>query len=180
MKKILWFVSSLTIIAGICAATLAYINDKTKTPIAEMKVKQAAAAAKAVMPEGVVKVEETKLGDESAYIGKDASGKTIALAFRGSDPGGYGGDIELMVGFTPDGKVVTYKALQSTETPGLGTKLASPEFYGQFTGKDALKPLSVTKDGGEIEAITSATITSRAVCRAVAAAAAKIAKLGVK
>lgn len=180
MKKILWLVSSLTIIAGVCAATLAYVNEITKTPIAEMKVKQAAAAAKAVMPEGVVKVEETKMGDESAYIGKDASGKTVGLAFKGLDSGGYGGDIELMVGFTPDGKIVTYKALQSTETPGLGTKLSEPGFYSQFTGKDATKPLGVKQDGGEIEAITSATITSRSVCRAVAAAAAKIAKLGAK
>jgi electron transport complex protein RnfG len=74
--------------------------------------------------------------------------------------------------------VVCYKALQSSETPGLGTKLSTPEFSGQFCGKDVSRGLSVKKDGGEIEAITSATITSRAVCKAVCAAAVKLAAAG--
>ena len=56
--------------------------------------------------------------------------------------------------------------LQASETPGLGMKLKTPEFAGQFAGKDATS-LKVKKDGGDIEAITAATITSRAVCRAI-------------
>jgi electron transport complex protein RnfG len=72
-----------------------------------------------------------------------------------------------MVGFTPDYKISTYKKLLATETPGLGTNLSSPAFMKQFVGMDASTPLSVKKDGGKIEAITSATITSRAVCGAI-------------
>jgi electron transport complex protein RnfG len=93
---------------------------------------------------------------------------------KGSDPGGYGGDVVLMVGFMSDKTtVVCYKTLAAAETPGLGMKLNTPEFAGQFAGKDG-SSLSVKKDGGEIDAITSATITSRAVCGAIAAAAQKL------
>ena len=72
-----------------------------------------------------------------------------------------------MVGFKKDKKtVISYKVLQASETPGLGMKLKTPEFAGQFAGKDATS-LKVKKDGGDIEAITAATITSRVVCRAI-------------
>lgn len=168
MKKILGLVVSLTLIAGICAAVLAFINIKTKGPIAEMLVKKANDAALAVMPEGVKEVNKTKKGDVEIFEGKDASGEVIGYATKGKDAGGYGGDIVLMVGFKADKKtVVSYKALVATETPGLGTKLSTPEFYSQFEGKSAANPFKVKKDGGEIEAITSATITSRAVCAAI-------------
>ena len=77
-------------------------------------------------------------------------------------------------GFKPDKKtVVCYRTLAASETPGLGMKLKTPEFAGQFAGKDG-RSLKVKKDGGEIEAITSATITSRAVCRAIADAQSKL------
>ena len=86
---------------------------------------------------------------------------------EGRSSEGYGGDIVLMVGFKKDKKtVISYKVLQATETPGLGMKLKTP-------GKDG-SSLKVKKDGGEIEAITSATITSRAVCKAIADAQKKL------
>ena len=101
--------------------------------------------------------------------------KVLGYAAKGSDAGGYGGDIVMMVGFKADKKtVVCYKVLAASETPGLGSNLTTPEFSGQFAGKDG-SSLSVKKDGGEIEAITSATITSRAVCRAIADAQKKLA-----
>lgn len=171
MKKIAGLATSLTAIAGVCAAVLAYVNTITKGPIAEMQVKKANMAAQAVMPEGVKTVEER----DGLYVGKDAAGKILGYAVRGSDAGGYGGDIVLMVGFRPDCKtVVCYKALQANETPGLGTKLSSPEFAGQFVGKMVNSSLKVQADGGVIAAITSATITSRAVCRAVADAQSRL------
>lgn len=174
MKKILWLVGSLTIIAGICAAVLAYVDSITKEPIRAMGEKQSLAAAKAVMPEGVEAVE--KQSDE-LFVGKDATGKVIGYAVLGKDAKGYGGDIELMVGFRADRKtVVCYRKLKASETPGLGSKLTTPEFAGQFIGKDASKALKVKKDdpASAIEAITSATITSRAVCRAINDAQGKI------
>ncbi len=170
MKKILGLVASLTVISGVCAAVLAYVDSITRVPIAEMKVKEEQAAVKAVLPAVAEQVEAT--GD--FFVGKDAAGKIVGYAAKGQDAKGYGGDIVLMVGFKADKRTVEcYKTLVATETPGLGMKLNTPEFAGQFAGKDG-SALKVKKDGGEIEAITSATITSRAVCSAIADARRKL------
>lgn len=170
MKKILSLVVSLTAISAVCAGVLAYIDSITKEPIKATAAANEQKAVKAVMPAGVASVEAS--GD--FFVGKSADGKIAGYAAKGTDAGGYGGDIVLMVGFLPDGKTVeAYKALVASETPGLGSKLSTPEFAGQFKGRNGLS-LSVKKDGGEIEAITSATITSRAVCRAIADAQKKI------
>ena len=167
MKKILGLVASLTVIAGVCAAVLAFVNTLTAEPIKNIQIKKTQDAAKAVMPASVASVEQ----QGEIFVGKDASGNIVGYAAKGRDPGGYGGDVVLMVGFEADKTtVVCYKTLLALETPGLGMKLNTPEFADQFAGKNGTA-LSVKKDGGDIEAITSATITSRAVCRAIAAAA---------
>jgi len=175
MKKIVSLVVSLTVIAGVCAAVLAYVNDLTKDPIAEMLVKKTVEAAKAVLPDGTASVDTAQFADgEEYFVGKDSGGAVLGYAVKGSDPGGYGGDVVLMVGFRADRKtVVCYRTLAASETPGLGMKLNTPEFSGQFAGKDGTA-LRVKKDGGDVDAITSATITSRAVCGAIAKAAAKL------
>ena len=150
MKKILGLLASLTLISGACAAVLAYVNSITKDPIAATAEKAREAAKLAV------------LCGEEGYTAEGRSGE------------GYGGDIVLMVGFRKDKKtVISYKVLQASETPGLGMKLKTPEFAGQFSGRDG-SSLKVRKDGGDIEAITSATITSRAVCKAIADAQSKL------
>ena len=150
MKKILGLVVSLTIISGACAAVLAYVNSITAEPIKATAEKAKEAAKLAV------------LCGEEGYTAEGRSNE------------GYGGDIVLMVGFKKDKKtVISYKVLQASETPGLGMKLKTPEFSGQFSGKDG-SALKVKKDGGDIEAITSATITSRAVCKAIADAQSKL------
>jgi len=170
MKKILSLVLSLTIISGVCAAVLAYVDSITKTPIAEMKVREEQNAVRAVMPSGVTTIEKA----DGFFIGKGADGKTLGYSCTGRDPGGYGGDIVLMVGFEKDKKtLVCYKTLVATETPGLGMKLNASEFADQFRGKDATT-LKLKKKGGEIEAITSATITSKAILKAIADAQKKI------
>ena len=150
MKKMFSLLASLTLISGVCAAVLAYVNSITAAPIAATAEKAREAAKAAV------------LCGEDGYTAEGRSGE------------GYGGDIVLMVGFKKDKKtVISYKVLQASETPGLGMKLKTPEFTGQFAGKDG-SSLKVKKDGGEIEAITSATITSRAVCKAIADAQSKL------
>lgn len=150
MKKMLGLLVSLTAISGACAAVLAYVNSITAEPIAATAEKAREAAKAAV------------LCGEEGYTAEGRSGE------------GYGGDIVLMVGFKKDKKtVISYKVLQASETPGLGMKLKTPEFAGQFSGKDG-SALKVKKDGGDIEAITSATITSRAVCKAIADAQSKL------
>ena len=150
MKKMLGLLVSLTAISGACAAVLAYVNSITAEPIAATAEKAREAAKAAV------------LCGEEGYTAEGRSGE------------GYGGDIVLMVGFKKDKKtVISYKVLQASETPGLGMKLKTPEFSGQFSGKDG-SALKVKKYGGDIEAITSATITSRAVCKAIADAQSKL------
>ena len=136
MKKTIGLVVSLTIISGVCAGVLAYVDSITKEPIKQTAEKNREAAKKAV------------LCGEEGYTAE------------GTCKDGYGGDITLMVGFKTDKKtVISYKVLAAAETPGLGMKLKTPEFADQFKGKDG-SSLKVKKDGGEIEAITSATITS--------------------
>ena len=150
MKKILSLVLSLTVISGVCAAVLAYVDSITKDPIKATAEKNREAAKAAVL-----------CGQEG-------------YTAEGTCKDGYGGDITLMVGFRKDKRtVISYKVLAASETPGLGMKLKTPEFASQFAGKDG-RSLKVKKDGGEIEAITSATITSRAVCKAIADAQSKL------
>jgi len=150
MKKILGLVISLTVISGVCAAVLAFVNSITAEPIKQTAAKNEAAAREAV------------LCGEKGY------------SQVGVSHNGYGGDIVLMVGFKEDKKtVISYKVLQAAETPGLGMKLSTPEFSGQFRGKDATN-LKLKKKGGDIEAITSATITSKAVIGAIADAQKKL------
>ena len=150
MKKFVSLVASLTLVSAVCAAVLAYVNEVTKGPIAETAERMREAAKAAVL-----------CGEEG-------------YAVEGRCADGYGGDIVLMVGFRKDKKtVISYKVLQASETPGLGMKFTTPEFSSQFKGRDG-SALKVKKDGGEIEAIASATITSRAVCRAIADAQKKL------
>ena len=171
MKKILGLVLSLTVISAVCAGVLAYVNALTAEPIKATAAANEQKAVKAVMPPGVATVDAA---NDGVFVGKDAAGAVVGYAAKGADAGGYGGDVVLMVGFQADKKtVVCYKTLAAAETPGLGMKLNTPEFASQFAGRDGAS-LKVKKDGGEIEAITSATITSRAVCRAIADAQKKL------
>ena len=178
MKKILQLVAALTVISAICAAVLALVNSKTKDLIASLTAEKTANAAKAVLPADV-KATETRPDPGNAdlkvtvgYVDK-AKTKVIGYAAPGMSSKGYGGEIRLMVGLTAERKVISYQTLAANETPGLGAKLGDAEFSKQFGGKDG-PSLKVKKDGGEIDAITGATITSRAVCEAIADACARI------
>lgn len=92
-------------------------------------------------------------------------GKVIAYIVP-AESKGYAGPVKLLVAVGPDNKVIRYTIIESKETPGLGDKAAQPKFADQFPGKTGAE-LKVNKDGGTIEAISGATITSRAVTQAV-------------
>ena len=180
MKKIQQLILSLTLISAVCAAVLAIVNNATKERIASLGKLKAEKAARDVMPgvEVVVPFEDPQApGDESlkAFIGYADNDKTkiIAFAVPGISTKGYGGDIRLMVGLKPDRTVIAYQKLAAGETPGLGSNLTMPAFIARFKDQPAAT-VAVTKDGGKIEALTSATITSRAVCDAVKDACARI------
>ena len=178
MKKILQLILSLTLISAVCAAVLAVVNNATKERIANLASLKANNAARAVLPASVKAIEPVKdPADASltAFIGyaDDAKTQVAGYAVPGLTAKGYGGNIRLMVGLNPDRTVISYQVLAAAETPGLGSNLSTPAFIARFKDQPAAS-VKVTKDGGKIEALTSATITSRAVCDAVADAARRI------
>ena len=178
MKKTQQLVLSLTLISAVCAAVFAIVNAATKERIANLGKIKAEEAARAVLPAGVKVIDTRKIageaqdGEVTMFVGyaDDAKTQIAGYAVPGLSKKGYGGDIRLMVGLNPDRTVISYKVLTAAETPGLGSNLTSPAFIARFKDQPA-DTLAVTKDGGKIEAITSATITSRAVCDAIADAA---------
>jgi electron transport complex protein RnfG len=106
------------------------------------------------------------------------NGRIIAYVVP-AESKGYGGTIKLLVAVGPDNKVIKYTILESKETPGLGDKAAKAPFYEQFTGKTS-EHLKVTKDAGnkeDIQAISGATITSKAVTLAVKTAVDEVSEL---
>lgn len=157
----------IMLVAGLClGATYAV----TKDPIAAQQLAQAEAARKAVLPDAA-SFEEVQLTDPGSitacYRGIDASGSPCGYAFS-VDAKGFGGTVGLTVGVA-DGTITGVRVGSHAETPGLGAKAADEAFYGQFTGKSG--QLNVTKTGAtsdqDINAITAATITSKAVTGAV-------------
>lgn len=160
----------LTLIAVCAGAALAYVNHLTEGPIKEIAEANEAAAIKAVLCSDDVIITDTLV------IGEGTESSTVYLTDRGaavktSDPGNksFGGGLSIMVGLDCDCHVMGYSILTSNETPGLGAK--ADEWFqkdgkGSIIGKIAGK-LTVNKDGGDIDAITASTITSRAFLAAV-------------
>ena len=178
MKKILQLILSLTLISAVCAAVLAIVNNATKERIANLATLKANNAARAVLPasvKAIAPVKDPADASLTAFIGyaDDAKTQIAGYAVPGLTAKGYGGNIRLMVGLNPDRTVISYQVLAAAETPGLGSNLSTPAFIARFKDQPAAS-VKVTKDGGKIEALTSATITSRAVCDAVADAARRI------
>jgi len=166
------------LIAALASGGLALLNTQTAPVIAENKAREQALARTEVMRSlGVTDFEEVVADDGTIYWrALDESGQLagyVAMAYGK----GYSSTLETVAGFDTDLKVAGLKIIFQQETPGLGTKSVevkkgdtSPWFLQQFVGKDALT-LAVTKDRGEIDAITGATITSRAVTNSVKDAA---------
>jgi electron transport complex protein RnfG len=156
----------LTLIAVISAFALGYVYTITKEPIEKGKIAKKNLAVKTVLPPFKTK-EEKKFGDSTIYVAKDDAGNYVGAAIE-TKALGFNDDVKLMVGFDKDDKIVKISVVDQKETPGLGTKMDESKFKDQFNGKDLSKFKStVTKDGGDVEAITAATISSRAFSKAV-------------
>ena len=183
MKKLesslLNMVLVLTGVAVIMGGILAFVNHLTEGPIADQKAKALADGIKTVMcvdelqvaGTDTVKQTDTK-GKELVYViyqVKDAQNNDLGAAVE-STTGGFGGDLKVLVGFDPEGNILGYTLLEHSETPGLGAK-ADKWFQkgekGDIIGKSPAEPLTVSKDGGQVDAITASTITSRAFLLAV-------------
>ncbi len=169
----------LTGVAVVMGGILALVNHLTEGPISEQKEKVLADGIKTVMGVQeltVANTDEVKQNDDKGkemtytiYQVKDAQGNDLGAAVE-STTMGFGGDLKVLVGFDPEGKILGYTLLEHAETPGLGAK-ADKWFQkgakGDIIGKDPVEPLTVSKDGGQVDAITASTITSRAFLLAV-------------
>ena len=167
----------LLAICLVCSALLAGVYALTKAPIDAAAKAKNEAAIKEVLPdvEGIVIEEEKTVdfeGQTYAYnLAYDTKGEVVGCAINVA-PVGFGGPIIIKVGFDAEGVIWNTKVLSQAETPGLGAKCVEASFADQFRGFDpAERTLGVKKDGGEIDAITASTITSRAYTSGVALAA---------
>ena len=167
-------VSTLFMVSAIAALALGGVYTVTKEPIALAKKKKLEAAIKTVLPNfDTLQMEKIALGDgEDSLIFYTASKdkKIIGTAVKTYTMDGFMGKIELMVGFLEDGTINNTAVVSHKETPGLGDKMdvKKDKFPLQFMGKNPANfKLEVTKDGGDVDAITAATISSRAFCDAV-------------
>ena len=167
----------LTVISVVAAAALAYVNEVTKGPIAEIQQRNEAQAIKAVLCDDNAVVTDTIEGEAGVVVYLTDNGAAIKTV----DPqnGSFSGGLTVMVGLNKEFQVLGYTVLVSNETPGLGAK-ASEWFQkgnkGDIIGKIAGQ-LATTKDNGDVDAITASTITSRAFLRAVNNAYAEYAKV---
>ncbi len=159
----------------VASAGVGAVHMVTAEPIA-----QAEAAAKVAALERVLPAFERT---ESETVTRDEMPITVYTATQGADVVGYavetmskngfGGPISLMVGFSPAGEVLNVNVLKQTETPGLGTKMADEgnPLLASFEGRNpADMKLAVRKDGGDVDALTAATISSRAYVDAMSRA----------
>lgn len=180
MKKLksTWYnmAGILTGIALVAGAALASVNELTKDTIQQLKEKSEQDAIAQVLGGGDVKVLQTDTVsyNDCNYIVMNAGEKGVAV--KAVDPmnASFGGGLTIMVGIDPNGVVLGYSILETHETPGLGAK-ANEWFQkdqkGDIIGRNLCeKELIVSKDGGDVDAITASTITSRAFLRAVNAA----------
>jgi Na+-translocating ferredoxin:NAD+ oxidoreductase subunit G len=175
-KNMLISLFGVTLIAS---AVLGVVNDATKAPIAKAELEKQTKAIAAVLPAfdhlGEAYKAMPSEGKDSMVIfpAFDASNNLVGNAVKSYTNSGFSGYIEVMVGIDPMGIVSGYQVLKHAETPGLGTKMSSwfndpikptQNVIGRSLAAEAL---TVTKDGGQIDAITAATISSRAFLDAV-------------
>ena len=173
----------LCAITLVVALALGAVNAVTAGPIAEQNAQKIKDSLENVMPGAESEQIDVPEGTTVTTETKNATSVTILSAYKmtkdGADAGycvevgptGFGGAVDTMVGIDSDGKVTGISVISaSSETPGLGARSTEPEFQAQFAGHVGTE-VAVAKDGGSIDALTGATITSRAVSEGVVAAA---------
>jgi electron transport complex protein RnfG len=168
-------VLTLFMVTFIASAALGYLYEVTKGPIAESKLAKQNNAIMQVVPEfdnepGKEVYKMGVDGDTLEFFPAKKNGELVGTAVSTFTNKGFSGNIKIMVGFLPDGTINNISVLEHKETPGLGDKMKKnkSDWSVQFNGKnpDNFK-LKVTKDGGDVDAITASTISSRAFCDAV-------------
>ncbi|NIO04970.1 MAG: RnfABCDGE type electron transport complex subunit G [Proteobacteria bacterium] len=179
MKDILRLMVVLTATCFVAALTLSQVYQLTKEPIAYQKRLEVLRAIRAVLPNidnepdkdtVALQFEKTSTGEsrEVIFFRGRSRGELTGVAFVVTSPEGYGGRIEMMLGVDPQGTILGVEILGHLETPGLGSKIGGTAFRQQFVGRDLKNTQwAVRKDGGDIDQITGATISPRAVVKAI-------------
>ena len=169
LKNMILVLSIITIVAAVSVGGV-YIL--TKDAIAIAKDSKTAEAIKQVLPQFDKQEKQTIVVDEipvNVYKATKNS-KIVGYAVEAFDKNGFSGMVKIMVGILPDGSISKISVVEHKETPGLGDKIepAKSDFSKQFEGKSTDNMnMAVKKDGGDVDAITASTITTRAYCRAV-------------
>lgn len=166
---------TLFIVTLISSTALGFIYEYTKAPIAVAKSAKQVMAINKVVPDfdnsPIKELKKVPVDGDTVYLfPAKENGKLVGTAVETFTNKGFGGVMRLMVGFLPDGTIKDIAVLESKETPGLGDKImkSKSNFSVQFNGKNPADfKLSVKKDGGDVDAITASTISSRAFCDAV-------------
>ncbi|MCF8331136.1 MAG: RnfABCDGE type electron transport complex subunit G [Bacteroidales bacterium] len=167
---------TMVIVTSIAALALGGVYKATKDPIQQNQDRKMNAALKNVLPDfdnniakDTVSVQ-MEAGEKVMLYKAKKDDELVGVAVETYTMKGYSGLIKLMVGFLPDGTIKNISVLQHAETPGLGDKMEEDksDWSEQFNDKNPAEyELSVSKDGGNVDAITAATISSRAYCDAV-------------
>ncbi|MCB0474349.1 MAG: RnfABCDGE type electron transport complex subunit G [Flavobacteriaceae bacterium] len=167
--------AALLIITVISGFSLGFVNDLTSGPKARARLERKIKALKLVLPaftnnpvEQGITVKSDRAKDSVEIYPATENTELVGTAVIGSSDKGFSGTVKLMVGFKPEGTINNIVVLEQKETPGLGTKMKDDKFISQFRDKNPETfVLKVKKDGGDVDALTGATISSRAFDEAV-------------
>lgn len=168
----------LFVITLIASAGVGAVNMITLEPIAKAKAAAVTEALNKVLPAFEQSTSQELTIDElpiAVYTATGADGAVVGYAVQTATKTGFSGLIRMMVGFTPAGEVINVNVLEQSETPGLGNKMCDDgnplitSIQGKELGAMQLidGKLAVRKDGGDVDALTAATISSRAYCDAI-------------
>ncbi|MDR2039105.1 MAG: RnfABCDGE type electron transport complex subunit G [Bacteroidales bacterium] len=174
-STLLNMVVTLLVITAVASASLGFMYELTKGPKAAAEAAKQNFAIKAVSPDydndpfaEAYELESFDSGESLTCYPAIKNSELQGIAVKTWTMKGFSGLVRLMVGFDKSGNIINISVLEQKETPGLGTKMVDAEFKDQYNGKNpGNHNLSVKKDGGEIDAITAATISSRAFSDAV-------------
>ena len=178
VKYVLRLTLTLLIITSLVAAALAAVNSVTAPIIAQLKADKVQAAIEEVLPGGG---ELVYTAPNKEDVVRNVYQSETGYAVEVMPTSGFNGAITMMVGIDTEGKVLGISVVSQTETAGLGAVCAAKTeagqvFRGNFVGLSG--EVAVDKDGGEVDSITGATITSRAICDGVNAALSCVANMG--
>ncbi|MBQ6082801.1 MAG: RnfABCDGE type electron transport complex subunit G [Bacteroidales bacterium] len=161
---------ALMVITIVSGGVLGFVYGLTKPAIDQVEANKNLKAINEVLKTDVeIATTEAKVIEDLTYnLAYDANGDFIGAAVKTYSNNGFGGKVELMVGILKNGYINKVSVLAQAETPGLGANMTNEKWKSQFDGKNPKEfILKVTKDGGNVDAITAATISSRAVSEAI-------------